>query len=115
MLVNKPESISNVEFISYTGKYPNLCRGVLTLKINGEEVKFGHDYDNYDYETGEFKDNNYDSFWSSGGGITRNGQSWCDEWDTDYNEIPDEYKKYAEEIDDVFNYNVGWGCCGGCW
>ena len=33
-----------VEFVSYTGTYPNLCSGVLTLRIDGEEVRFGHDY-----------------------------------------------------------------------
>ena len=30
-----------VEFVSYTGEFPNLCRGVLTLRIDGEEVRFG--------------------------------------------------------------------------
>ena len=50
MLVNKKNSnTSRVKFISYTGEYPNLCSGVLTL-----------------------------------------------------------------EIDEVFNENVEWGCCGGC-
>ena len=31
----------HVEFVNYTGSFPNLCRGVLTLKIDGEIVKFG--------------------------------------------------------------------------
>ena len=39
-LVNfKPK---NVEFVSYTGGWPNLCSGVLTLKIHGEEHRFGY-------------------------------------------------------------------------
>lgn len=115
MLINKTEFIGSVEFISYTGKYPNLCRGVLTLRIDGKEIKFGHDYNNYNFKTGKFEDNNYDSFWTSGGGITRSGQAYGNDWIIDCNDIPDEYKKYAAEIDDVFNSNVVSGCCGGCW
>lgn len=26
-----------VEFVSYTGKWPNLCSGILTLNIDGVE------------------------------------------------------------------------------
>lgn len=116
MLINKPESFcpNHVEFISYTGEYPTRCCGVLTLKIDGKEVQFGHNpSDNYEV------DGNFDFFWSSGGccGYYNN---YTDtffrkaEWEIDYNAIPDKYKKYADEIDRVFNNNVAWGCCGGC-
>ena len=27
-----------IEFVSYNGKWPNLCRGVLIVKINGKEA-----------------------------------------------------------------------------
>lgn len=57
MLINKPEKspLWHVEFISYTGKYPTLCSGILTLKIDGEEVTFGN------HKT------MYPVFWANGG------------------------------------------------
>ena len=51
MLVNKKNSnTSRVKFISYTGEYPNLCSGVLTLEIDGKEYKFGHNFLTYHYD-----------------------------------------------------------------
>lgn len=85
-----------IEFVSYTGKYPNLCCGVLTLKIDGETVTFGYH-------------GKYQGFWISGG---------CDDvtapWIIDKNNLPPKYQKYADEIATVFNANVKHGCCGGC-
>lgn len=105
----------HVEFISYTGEWPNLCSGVLTLKIDGEEVRFGHDYRIYDsYKT----DGNYHSFWSSGGGVYFSSDWSCTieegRWIIDESELPEQYRKYAEEISEEFNSNVRYGCCGGC-
>ena len=31
-----------VEFVFYSGEYPNLCRGVLVLKIDGHQYAFFH-------------------------------------------------------------------------
>ena len=31
-----------VEFVSYDGKYPCLCMGVLTIKVNGKPYSFNH-------------------------------------------------------------------------
>ena len=45
-----------IKFISYTGKYPCLCLGVLTVEINGKKYKFGHDFEHY-----QFKENRYDN------------------------------------------------------
>ena len=106
------ETRNHVEFIDYTGTYPNLCSGLLTLRIDGKEVTFGNDFSNG-------KSGQYDSFWSSGGCVyfTNN---WVDEhvetgeWRIDVSEIPEPYRKYAAEIDQEFNANVPWGCCGGC-
>lgn len=108
------KNTEHVEFVSYTGSFPNLCSGVLTLKIDGVEVKFGHDYRKYDWKTGKYSDNNYESFWSSGGGLDSDYCPYQGEWIIDERDIPDEYKKYIYEIDRVFNANVNHGCCGGC-
>ena len=116
MLVNKA-NIENkhVKFVSYTGKYPNLCRGMLTLDIDGKEYRFGHDYIFTNYQT----DKNYNSFWSSGGecGFINNySESYVNsgEWEIDVSDLPEELQKYAAEIDEIFNTNVPYGCCGGC-
>ena len=103
----------HVKFISYTGKYPNLCRGVLTLEIDGEEVRFGHDFNRSDWK----EDGNYSGFWSSGGScacLDWESSIYRDEWQISEWDIPEQYRKYAEEIDEVFNENVDYGCCGGC-
>ena len=104
---NNRDVTNNIKFISYTGKYPNLCRGILTLEIDGEKIKFG-------YGSG-----GYDRFWKSGGecgfrGGYKESYCYCGEWVIDINEIPKQYQKYAYEIDRVFNENVEFGCCGGC-
>lgn len=91
-----------VKFISYTGKYPNLCNGILTLEIDGKEVRFGGGL-------------SYASFWYSGGGLLPDRKGTYEgEWIIDVDQIPAIYRKYAREIDEVFNENVEWGCCGGC-
>ena len=115
MLVHNEDTGRYVEFISYTGNYPNLCSGVLTLNINGEEVRFGHDYLKGHYNS----DGNYDSFWASGGecGFTNGwSDSYVDDgrWKIYKDDLPEKYQQYAEEIDEVFNDNVPYGCCGGC-
>lgn len=109
MIINSTEKRNeNVKFISYTGKYPCLCMGILTLEIEGKEYKF------------EYKNEcNFNSFWSSGGscGFTNNyADSYIDEneWIIDEEELPEKFRKYAKEIDEVFNENVPYGCCGGC-
>lgn len=48
---------NHVKFISYDGKYPNLCRGVLILNIDGKNYSFGY---NWNRET------DFTSFWYSG-------------------------------------------------
>ena len=104
MLVNTDiiATESHVKFISYNGKYPRLCFGILTLEIDGKKAQFGYGASN-------------NPFWLSGGGFNPNYEGACQrEWKIDVNKIPEEYRKYASEIDRVFNENVEWGCCGSC-
>lgn len=125
---NKRNSKGRVEFISYDGEYPNLCSGVLTLKIDGEIVKFGHHsmYNHYDPDhckwiyTDEDPNNpNYSSFWSSGGSCGFESE-WTNEyvhqseWEIDADELPEKYWDLADEIDEIINRNIPQGCCGGC-
>ena len=127
MLVNKKNSnTSRVKFISYTGEYPNLCSGVLTLEIDGVQYKFGHNYMEHHYDNdgnGYYGDEdpehpNFNSFWTSGGSVSADdGWDWyveTGEWEIDVNELPEQFWDVAAEIDAVFNENVEFGCCGGC-
>lgn len=129
MLINKKENSKRVKFVSYTGEYPNLCDGVLTLEIDGVQYKFGHNFLNNHYDVKKkkwvFQDEdehnpNFDSFWHSGGECYFKDSSYeeCvvekNEWKIDMDKIPYMFYDVAEEIDAVFNENVPWGCCGGC-
>lgn len=88
-----------MKFISYDGKWPNLCRGTLVVEHEGKEWAFES------------------SSLSSGGCIQRDakGIMWAeqgpwtiDEWPKDF---PEELK---EETVNLVNDNVPHGCCGGC-
>lgn len=85
-----------VEFVSYNGKWPHLCSGELVLRIEGKEV-------------------NFDCCLCSGGCVWFDDE-WSEHvedgpWSVD---VPEEFAQYAEEITEVVNDNVPWGCCGGC-
>ncbi len=106
----------HVKFVSYTGKYPNLCSGILTLEIDGVVQRFGHNYSDRFWET----DGNHPTFWGTGGECGFAGPNYTNpyvhkgEWRIDASEMPEEFRKYAAEIDEVFNENIEYGCCGGC-
>ncbi|MBR4316377.1 MAG: hypothetical protein IKP65_05375 [Alphaproteobacteria bacterium] len=112
-----------IEFISYTGKWPNLCRGVLTVKIDGKEIKFGHDPMQYEYKTNSYLDedknnHNYDEFWCSGGYIEKDEhyhmEAIKEEWKLNENKYSEQINKLLPELIKIFNENVEYGCCGGC-
>lgn len=99
------EENPNIEFISYTGEYPNLCTGYLTIKINGQLRRLPEE----------------DSICPS---IIMSTGS-CVEIDGDYHVqrgkwkllkdyLPKDLKKYSKKIEELVNENVEWGCCGGC-
>jgi len=85
-----------IEFISYDGKFPCLCRGTLTLCIDGETI-------------------NMENCLISGGSVSFD-EDWCEHvycgaWNV---EVPAHLAHLAEKIKDVVNAHVPYGCCGGC-
>jgi hypothetical protein len=114
----------NIKFISYTGKYPNLCSGVLTIEIDGKEYKFGHEHTDYDWKNNCFKNDNFDQFWVTGGCIRR-GKDWdmwaehapwniTGYWNKSDAKHPQWVIDILPKLLEVFNENVPYGCCGGC-
>lgn len=101
--------MARVKFVDYTGEYPCLCSGEVTLEIGGQVVKFCR-YKSDSEKTGK----PYLSL-SSGGQCY-----FDDEWDDHIESGPwsiDLDPRYAEledEILEVINSNIPWGCCGGC-
>lgn len=61
---------------------------------------------------------NFNSFWTSGGSVSHDKHWNWDvqegEWQIDVEELPEQFWDVAAEIDEVFNENVRYGCCGGC-
>lgn len=89
-----------VEFVSYDGKYPCLCMGTLTIKVDGKAYRFNH------------------AMLSGGhicGGPSTDWDMWAEEgdWEVNLYEHP-ELEPYKEEITRLVNENVEHGCCGGC-
>lgn len=87
-----------VEFVSYDGKYPCLCMGTLTIRVDGKTYRFNHAMASGGYVW-------HDSDW--------NYDVEHDDWKIDLREHP-ELEPYKEEITRVVNENVEHGCCGGC-
>lgn len=107
-----------IEFVSYTGEYPCLCMGVLTVKIDGKEYKFGHESESYNSKTCMYEDGNFDAFWKSGGSIRGDWKNmYCDtdDWELSIDsKYPDWVTPLFPELLRIFNENVPQGCCGGC-
>ena len=87
-----------IKFISYDGKWPCLCMGILTIEVNGELKQL-------------------DGVMVSGGQICRNEDwdMWAEQgmWSVDLTDYP-ELQQHEKEITDLVNENVKYGCCGGC-
>ena len=91
-----------IQFVDYDGRYPNLCSGILTISVDGQNVSIG----------------NYGAI-SSGGSVSFDAD-WCEhvtsgEWSLGY---ADEYEQFTDEekrcILYLVNCHVPEGCCGGC-
>lgn len=93
-----------IKFIDYNGKWPCLCYGTLILEVNGK--------------TYVFYDEKYAQFWESGGNYYRTNSEneviTKNPWIIKKNLLPEELREYSQEIEDIFNKNVPFGCCGGC-
>ena len=92
-------NVPEIKFVSYDGKYPALCCGTLVLSVDGEERSFDSD----------------ERFWESTG-FCYEGMTVMDSrpWEIIPEDMPEDLRSYAKEIEDVFNQNVPFGCCGGC-
>ena len=86
-----------VEFISYDGKYPNLCSGVLTVNIDGKQHKA-----KYILVSGGC------TCWTGKDEEVKSG-----DWSLDLRDYP-ELQPYEQELTELVNANVRKGCCGGC-
>ena len=86
-----------VEFISYDGKYPCLCMGTLTIKVNGKTYWLNNKM-------------------ISGGCIMRDGDwnMWSEygDWEIDLEKYP-ELEPYKAEITHVVNDKDEKVCCSG--
>jgi hypothetical protein len=91
--------MGKVEFISYNGKYPTLCYGVLVIKVDDKEYSLS-------------------GCLHSGGSVTSDSDWNFDvstgPWEINESSLPVELQKHYEEIKKVVNANVEYGCCGGC-
>lgn len=89
-----------IEFISYDGKYPNLCSGTLTIRV-GDAI---HDV-KYCMESGGKCFIDFD-----GEEVVKRG---------DWKISAERFKSFLsndeiKEVERLVNINVPCGCCGGC-
>ena len=92
--------MSDIKFVSYDGKYPNLCSGTLTISVDGDESSES----NCLISGGYLRSYNEEDIVKG---------KWSINWDKAFTFMffSDEEKKL---ITDLVNANVPFGCCGGC-
>lgn len=106
-------NMKDIQFVSYDGKYPNLCSGNLELLIDGKKHIFDHilisggcagvdlkTYEEY-CEEGDWSI----SFWDN------NGKATITNLKDEEIVLTDEELNYLTRL---VNENVPCGCCGGC-
>ncbi len=114
---------SNIEFISYTGTYPGLCYGVLTVNVNGKKYEFG----GFKHIPLMNKGDDYypemlPTFWYPGGDCVLDENldehvskgPWKISTFVNKHDYPKEIWECLNDILEVFNKKVPHGCCGGC-
>ena len=93
-----------IKFISYDGKFPNLCSGILVFSINDVEYKVSYALTSggCTYFTNDYQDEHIES------------GEWSIDFDNkDFKDIPlTEDDKIV--LTKLVNDNVDYGCCGGC-
>ena len=92
---------NNVKFISYDGKFPNMCSGTLILSIDGKKVTFGKNGEN-------------PHFWYSGVIFENPNDYRKGTWQVNESFIPNEYLCYKKELKEIVRKYLPQGCCGGC-
>ena len=95
------QTVRDIEFVSYDGKWPCLCMGTLTLKIEGKKVQMK-------------------------GGLCSGGTCYCGfngdgdvvtegDWTVNFECWPVEFSELEQQIvARLVNENIEHGCCGGC-
>lgn len=87
-----------VKFVSYNGKYPNLCSGTLVLEVDGKKRELSH-------------------VLCSGGSVGCFDGNWNNAYVTEGSwsvDLPEDLEPYRKEIEELVNSEVPQGCCGGC-
>lgn len=90
---------SRLKFISYNGRYPNLCSGTLVISL--DDIEYSMRY-----------------CMCSGGSVwfDDEGDEHVDsgEWKIIEGELPEPLKPFVKDIEQLVNEHVEHGCCGGC-
>lgn len=105
-----------IEFISYDGDFPNLCRGTLVICVKeyAEDFNSCVEKNHMGYKEYHLKD----VLVSGGSCGFKNDytEDYCYQgaWDVNEYNLPDELKPFKKQIKKLVNENVPLGCCGGC-
>lgn len=91
------EGFKAIRFISYDGKYPNLCRGTLVLEKDGKQYQLQRCLRS---GGSVYLDEQYNATVTTGSWMVVN--------------LPKELEPFHDEIEQLVNDNVEHGCCGGC-
>ena len=112
-----------IKFVSYDGKYPNLCSGILVLEIDNQKI-----YGKYCLSSGgsagvDFSGEESEEYCTEGPWEVKFDEFWKNPIDSDDWNFYQNNEKILEDffsdedrkkITELVNENVEWGCCGGC-